>query len=123
MSIHFVYGLFIIKHFLCDFVFQYPRHYLNKGIYGAWGGIEHALIHGIGTFICFLFIGLDVHSSLIAGLIDTVIHYHIDWFKMKCNAIKGYKCDTHEEFWVLLGLDQMLHYLTYVILVSSNIQL
>lgn len=51
------------------------------------------------------------------GLIDFVIHYHIDWAKMNLNAKMGWGANTHEEFWWLLGLDQFLHALTYVGLV------
>lgn len=123
MSIHFVYGIFIVKHFICDFVLQYPRHYLNKGVYGAWGGIEHALIHGIGTFCVFYFLNLGFFISLLSGLFDMMVHYHIDYIKMNVNDKLGYKCNTHEQFWVLLGLDQMFHYITYVILISYNISL
>ena len=100
--------LLILKHFICDFVLQYPRHYLNKGTYGKWGGIEHAAIHGIGTALIL---------SPILGLIDFFVHYHIDWAKMKLNKHMGWKPDNSEHFWTLLGVDQLLHYLTYVVLI------
>lgn len=104
---------FTIKHFICDFLLQFPRHYLNKGTYGKWAGIEHALIHGIGTsIICFMF---DLPYYF--GALDFVIHYHIDFFKMAVNA--KYKLQPNSAyFWHLLGLDQMLHYLTYWMLLS-----
>ena len=46
-----------------------------------------------------------------------VIHYHVDWLKMNINKKYGWKADQHPEFWVLLGLDQLAHYLTYVLLI------
>lgn len=51
------------------------------------------------------------------GLIDAVIHYHVDWAKMNVNAKYGWKPDTHPEFWYLLGLDQFAHAVTYIGLV------
>ena len=103
-------SLMIVKHFICDFVLQYPRHYLNKGTYGKWGGIEHALIHGVATAIIL---------NPLLGLIDALIHYHIDWAKMSINKKMGWKPDNSEHFWTFLGLDQLLHYLTYVGLIYS----
>jgi hypothetical protein len=52
---------------------------------------------------------------------DTVIHYHIDWAKMKLNRWFGWAPNTHEQFWWLLGLDQYLHAVTYVIFVATVI--
>lgn len=69
--------LFQFKHFICDYPLQFPRHYLNKGTYGKWGGIEHALIHAAGTFLILGFW---------AAIIDLIVHYHVDWAKMRLNA-------------------------------------
>jgi hypothetical protein len=103
-----IWVLMILKHFIWDFALQYPRHYLNKGFYGRWGGIEHALLHGFATG-CIL--------SPWYGVADAIIHYHIDWAKMKFNRHMDWKPDNSEHFWTLLGVDQMLHYLTYAVLI------
>lgn len=97
--------LFSIKHLFCDFMFQCPRHYLHKGAYGAWGGIEHAIIHGIGTWIIL---------GPIYGIIDALLHYHIDWGKMNINRKFNLKPDNSEYFWYMIGIDQFLHSLTYI---------
>ena len=102
--------VFQIKHLLCDYFFQYPRHFMVKGTYGKWGGIEHALIHAIPT-------GLLLMNPL-AGLIDFVIHYHVDWAKMKLGAVKGWKPDNNK-FWWALGVDQFAHHITYILLIWS----
>lgn len=108
MGIETLFVLMFIKHFICDFVLQYPRHYLNKGNYGKWGGVEHALIHGVGT-------ALILGPAL--GLLDFFIHYHIDWAKMNLNKHYGWTATTSEKFWTLLGFDQLLHLLTYSYLI------
>lgn len=104
-------GLFI-KHFICDFALQMsPWLYQNKGKYLHPGGITHAGIHGIGTAIVLMpFIG---QQAIMYALIDFVIHYHIDWSKMNLSRLFNLKPDNSEWFWFLLGLDQLLHHLTY----------
>lgn len=46
-------------------------------------------------------------------LMEYSFHYHIDWAKMNISKKMGWKAHTHNEFWILLGVDQLLHYLTY----------
>jgi len=111
-------GLFV-KHFLMDFIWQYPWHYKNKGTYGHPGGIVHSLEHLLGTAIVLGVVSQSYGNLWSAEkiawicLMDGVIHYHVDWAKVKLNKHYEWGATTHEEFWVLLGLDQLLHMLTY----------
>lgn len=104
-------GLFI-KHFICDFPLQmFPWLYKNKGRYLHLGGIVHAGAHGIGTALVLSpFVGT---FAITLGLIDMLVHYHIDWAKMNLSNQYNLKPDNSEWFWVLLGFDQLLHHLTY----------
>jgi hypothetical protein len=106
-----IFTLLITKHFIVDFPLQVKYQWSNKGTYGHPGGLLHAGLHGVGTWICFLPFS---YIAVWLAVADAVIHYHIDWAKMNINAKLGFKADTHEEFWWLLGLDQLLHYLTYI---------
>lgn len=107
--------LLFTKHFVVDFPLQKPYQWMNKGTYGHPGGILHAGLHGIATgLILLLFV--DPSLALMLGIFDLVIHYHIDWAKMNINKKMKWKPDTHEEFWILLGIDQYLHTLTYIII-------
>lgn len=110
--------LLFTKHFFIDFPMQTPYQWMNKGTYGHPGGILHAWLHGVGT-CAVLSLFVPFHLALLAGVADTVIHYHIDWAKMNINKANGWKADTHPEFWTLLGLDQLLHALTYIWIVWS----
>jgi Protein of unknown function (DUF3307) len=106
----------LIKHFICDFPLQaFPWMYKNKGIYGHMGGITHAAIHVFGTFLVFLFIA--PLSACWLALLDGLLHYHIDYAKMNIGKKYNLLPNNSESFWVLLGLDQLLHQLTYVLLV------
>ena len=107
-------GALFTKHFFCDFPLQGPYHYLNKGTYGHPGGIQHAAIHSLGTFIALCLFVND--PWVLAGLcwLDLFVHYHIDWAKIKINKRYGWTATTSEYFWWLLGADQLLHALTYL---------
>lgn len=118
--IEYFFTLFILKHFICDFPLQFPYMYQNKGKYLHCGGLLHAFVHFLGTYtIINLFTYTLVGHCLwlIAyplAIIDLVAHYHIDWAKTKINKKTGWTAYNSEYFWWLLGVDQMLHYLTYV---------
>jgi Protein of unknown function (DUF3307) len=109
-------GLLFIKHFIVDFPLQKPYQWQNKGTYGHFGGILHASLHGLFTALCFWWYA--PLACIWLGLMDSVIHYHVDWAKMNLNSKMGWGPLTHEEFWWLLGLDQLCHAMTYVWLVS-----
>ena len=107
-----IFTLLIVKHFIVDFPLQTKYQWSNKGTYAHPGGILHSGLHGIGTYLC-LFWYAPIAAVYLA-FADMFIHYHIDWAKMSLNAKMGWGPNTHEEFWWLLGLDQFLHYLTYI---------
>lgn len=103
--------LLIIKHFFADFVLQMDYMVMQKGSYGERGGLDHSAIHACFTaVIAWMFIPF-LGTVLLIGLVDGIIHYHIDWAKM--NITRGLT-PKDKPFWVWLGVDQLLHYLTYV---------
>jgi len=116
----FVLGLltaFAFKHFICDFPLQsFPYMYENKGTYGHFGGLLHAGIHFFGTLI--VLIGFPAILVLGCSIIDFFAHYHIDWAKTNLCKYFNLKPDNSQWFWILLGIDQLLHGLTYLGLVA-----
>ena len=107
-------SLLFVKHFVCDFVIQAPYMIKEKGQYGSAGGIHHAVLHGLGTWAV-LFAFVDTFSATILALADTVIHYHIDWTKIKLSnqwQVQDWA------YWVWFGLDQLAHALTYIAIVA-----
>jgi hypothetical protein len=107
---------FAVKHFLIDFLLQTRYQWSNKGTYGHPGGLLHAGLHGAGTAICLLPFAWE--NILFLALLDAVFHYHIDWAKMRLNHHYGWRADTSEYFWWTLGADQLLHTLTYIIIIA-----
>jgi len=57
------------------------------------------------------FIGISPMIILICGLIDLVVHYHVDWLKVKF----GSKDITNPQYWREFGADQLAHQLTYLL--------
>jgi hypothetical protein len=108
--------LLFTKHFVVDFPLQNRFQYANKGTYGHPGGLLHASLHGLATMLCFWWYA--PLACIWLGLMDAIVHYHVDWAKMNLNSKMGWGPTTHEQFWWLLGLDQFLHALTYVGLVA-----
>ena len=103
-----------IKHWYVDFVNQTDEEITSKGIYGDGLGVGHSAKHGIGTMIAILSVVGWPYISFAAllGLFDSVVHYHIDYMKMKY----GSRDITTKDFWNHLGLDQMAHQITYIVI-------
>jgi len=106
--------LLFVKHWYIDFVDQSNIEVASKGIYGDFHGIMHSLKQGIGTLLCVLFVTGPqfLFYALILGFIDFVVHYHVDWTKMNY----GNRDISTPEFWNHLGLDQLAHYTTYLVI-------
>ncbi len=111
-----------IKHFLADFVFQTQYQFKSKHIYGHWGGLLHAGIHGVCSLP--LFVILPVTDISLAAIVisgEVVVHYHLDWLKK--NFILNAKLTTkNKRYWIAFGLDQLLHIMTYIVMVYIVIQ-
>jgi hypothetical protein len=109
--------LLLMKHFVCDFMLQRKYQYLNKGSYGHPGGLLHAAIHIVGAFgVLAPFI--DPILALKLALLDGLVHYHIDFAKSNVNRKMELQIQ-HNQYWALLGFDQLLHQLTYVGIVCA----
>ena len=107
--------LLFSKHFLIDFPLQTPYQLNNKGSYGHPGGLLHSGLHGLATLLIF---ALVTPLAYLFAIADFLIHYHIDWAKVTINEHYGWTATTHNQFWILLGLDQYLHAMTYIAMVT-----
>ena len=105
-----------VKHFICDFPLQAnPWLYRNKDNYMHPGGIVHAGLHGLGTLIVLApFIG---GLAIQLAVFDMLVHYHIDWAKMNIGKRYDLQPNNSEHFWILLGFDQLLHHVTYFMII------
>lgn len=109
--------LFIIKHTIADYLTQYSWMLRGKATYGAFGGLAHAGWHGILTSVVIWNITtLSLFPVILLGLLDSIIHYHIDYAKSNVWKYKKYTPED-QMYWVTHGVDQMLHFLTYIFII------
>lgn len=109
-----------VKHLLVDWCWQPPFELNNKGTYGHWGGIRHALKNAVGTTACFAVAmpHLPIEAMALVMIVDFAMHYHIDYAKVSINARMGWRAE-HPQFWWLIGADQFAHQLTYIWLIYT----
>jgi len=106
-----------IKHFVCDFVLQRPYQYLNKGTYGHPGGMLHSGMHALATIPVFAIMTPSWRTAIAIMVAEFIVHYHIDWAKEQ--VMKHTKWQTENAgYWTALGMDQLLHQLTYLVIVA-----
>jgi hypothetical protein len=111
-------AVLMFKHAVADFYLQTAYQYLNKGKYGHPGGFIHAGIHTALTPLVYLV--MMPGSFLIAGAIalgEFLLHYHIDWAKEQITHRNGWT-PQDRGFWYALGTDQLIHGLTYLVIVA-----
>jgi hypothetical protein len=104
----------LAKHAVADFFLQTEAIYRQKGTYGAFGGLLHALEHVVLTAPVFLlFPGGSAALAVTLLVGEFIVHYHIDWVKEQIVRHYGWKF-ADRPYWCALGFDQLLHGLTYV---------
>ncbi len=108
--------IYHIKHFLSDFLFQ--NSYMLKKSKPDWGFIlplaSHCLVHGFFTlFICLYF----APELWWLSLFDFSVHFLIDRIKSGPKYLGRFNDLTQNSFWNILGLDQMAHHLTHILII------
>lgn len=111
--------LFQIKHWYADFKIQTYMQTVKKGVWLDPIGISHSLDHVWSTFVILIIFSLFIssipaHIIVAIGLIEGIIHYLIDFVKVKY----GCKDITKPQFWNQFGLDQLGHQITYILIAA-----
>jgi len=106
----------VIKHVIVDLGLQSQLLWgltHNKKRY--FGCHAHYFHHGLGTLIVALFFTSPLVAT-IAAVIDYIAHWHIDYTKH--NTINYLELKRQDKlFWWVTVVDQLLHFLTYYLLV------
>jgi hypothetical protein len=110
-----------IKHYYFDYVGQSKIELENKDTLFSSGSIIHALKHQLGTFVA-LSIVFPITSLLtlawifLISYVDFILHNFIDTYK---NAfVKEFQLTPKDKnYWSLFGADQLLHNLTYILII------
>jgi len=109
--------ILIAKHFAFDYMWQTPAMLAGKGIYGNWWGVLHSLLHSWGTGIAIVvifFMGTFPLWIFLLPALDFSIHYNVDYIKAHYGP--GIDQVTEPIYWFWHGLDQFMHYATYVLI-------
>ncbi len=118
MEILLLLTLLQIKHWYADFKIQTYMQTVKKGVWLDPVGISHSMDHMWGTLVALMifnfFNPLSVLTMIIVGLLEGVVHYMIDYVKVKY----GCKDNTKPLFWNQFGLDQLAHQLCYIIIAA-----
>lgn len=104
---------FVVKHLMADFALQNPWMAENKYLPFHIAGWIHAFIHGVGTFLVLSFAPITMTMMVSLSILDMMVHHAIDLSKM--NITRAFSLTPKDwTFWLFIGIDQMLHYLTYL---------
>lgn len=105
----------LLKHFICDFLFQTNWQAMNKGRYAHPAGLVHTGQHVIGTAVVLFGLPLSLYAGIL--VVEALVHYHIDWAKDRLTRAAGLTPANHM-FWTGIGFDQLTHHMTYVVMAA-----
>jgi hypothetical protein len=116
MEILLLLTLLQIKHWYADFKIQTYMQTVKKGVWLDPIGISHSIDHAWCTLVALLVFGffypISASAMLLVAAIEGVIHYFIDYTKVKY----GCKDNTKPLFWNQFGLDQLAHQICYLLI-------
>ena len=114
MTILILLFLLQVKHCFADFYLQTYMQTVKKGVWLDPVGISHTTDHmycsAVALLIFSFFVPLSIVASVVVVLLEGLIHYLVDFTKVKY----GSKDNTKPIFWTQFGLDQLAHQLTYL---------
>jgi len=120
MEILGLFTLFALKHLIADYYLQFSWMIKHKAIYGHWKGLAHSEFHGFLTLLVLWFSGYGFIWSLLMGVLDTALHYHIDYVKSNIWKSKNLG-PSNQMYWAVHGTDQFLHMMTYVLIIFLGV--
>ncbi len=107
-----------LKHFLADYVLQPAWIIYGKGDFRMLGGYVHAAVHAFGTIPALMIAGTGSVRIIILVLAEFVVHYLIDYTKAVLSR-RSRADATTRAFWAMHGADQLMHQLTYAVLILA----
>jgi len=112
MTTWLILSLLFVKHFLADFCWQTDKMLRDKGHFGRLGGFQHAGLHGALTYVILMHF-LTIQACVMIATFDMLMHYAIDWVNRRITVRLTAQDNA---YWIWFGIDQLLHYLTYLLI-------
>ena len=105
-----------LKHYVGDYFLQPGWMLAGKGDIAQPGGYAHAGIHAGLSLLVLLVAGTPPALAAALFAAEFIIHYGLDYAKIHYSM--GVRVDqTPRRFWVLHGIDQLTHQLTYAAII------
>lgn len=105
-----------IKHFVADYLLQTRWMLAGKASFRKPGGYAHVGVHAVGSLIVLTLAGVPPATMAVLLIAEAVVHYLIDFGKAVWS--KNRPADiTSAPFWAAHGADQLLHQVTYAVMV------
>ena len=82
----------------------------DKGHFGRLGGLQHAGLHGVLTYVILMHF-LNLQACVILAVFDAVVHYTVDLAHRRVTVKMSTDADA---FWFWIGVDQLIHAITYL---------
>lgn len=108
------------KHFVADYMLQPGWMIGGKGDLARPGGYVHAGIHAIATMPILWISTPNLIWVVVVGGGEFVIHFVIDHSKAVHGRLHPQSMNSRL-FWMLHGLDQLAHHLTYSAILATII--
>ena len=109
--------LFTIKHCIIDFMLETPYQHNNRHVFGHIGGLLHSQLHAFSSWLVLGWVfGFATPIIIGVAIIEFFEHYVVDYIHMKLQVYNGGMQINNRFFWPLLGIDQFIHFLTYIVM-------
>lgn len=115
MTIFWVLAGLQVKHFIADYMLQWPSMIKDKCHLDRPGGYVHSGIHVIGTLAVLLLAAVPFSLVWKILLGEFIIHFVTDYAKAVYGTTRRSDMSSGS-FWMVHGLDQLIHHLTYTVI-------
>ena len=108
----------LICHYLADFCLTWPALIRSKADgRNVWPILLHAAVHAVLMGVCLLVFGVTTEQLFLLMSLELVTHFVIDVCKAAVSVKIPLLADIKQKpYWVLFGLDQLLHQLVLVVI-------
>ena len=108
----------LVCHYFADFCLTMPMMIRAKADgKNPWPIALHAAIHAVMMGACLLIYGIGCRRILVLMMIEFISHFVLDLSKAKISYKFPYWSNNqHKPYWILYGLDQLLHQMVVILI-------
>ena len=107
---------FIIIHWIGDFVLQSHWMATNKNS-NNWALSAHVTIYTLTLWFFLTILSRYAQYAALVALLNGLAHWVTDYYTSRWSSKLWKQNDIHN-FFVVIGLDQMIHYLTFIAIIN-----